>query len=105
MRWIKVRFGKTVSNISRMSLRDAESSRSQILLMIPLHEDLRKTARSVAVRTPERIRDAMAVRQKEPMPSELAQWISPAIVILGSLLTGRAIRNLRVELRQDVVHL
>ncbi len=62
-----------------------------------------KTARSVAVRTPERIRDAMAVRQKEPMPSELAQWISPAIVIWGSLLTGRAIRNVRVELRQDIV--
>ena len=37
------------------------------------------------------------------MPSELAQWISPAIVILGSLLTGRAIRNVRVELRQDIV--
>ena len=32
------------------------------------------------------------------MLSELAQWITPAIVILGFLFTDRRIRNQRVEL-------
>ena len=32
------------------------------------------------------------------MPTELAQWITPAIVILGFLFTARAIRNQRVEM-------
>ena len=32
------------------------------------------------------------------MPSELAQWITPAIVILGFLFTARTIRNQRVEM-------
>lgn len=32
------------------------------------------------------------------MLSELAQWITPAIVILGFLFTARTIRNQRVEL-------
>ena len=32
------------------------------------------------------------------MLSELAQWITPAIVILGFLFTARTIRNQRLEL-------
>lgn len=32
------------------------------------------------------------------MLSEIAQWITPAIVILGFLFTARTIRNQRVEL-------
>ena len=32
------------------------------------------------------------------MPTELAQWITPAIVILGFLFTARTIRNQRVEM-------
>ena len=32
------------------------------------------------------------------MPTELAQWITPAIVILGFLFTARTIRNQRVEI-------
>ncbi len=32
------------------------------------------------------------------MPSELAQWITPAIVILGFLFTARTICNQRVEM-------
>lgn len=32
------------------------------------------------------------------MPSELAQWITPAIVILGFLFTARTIRNHRVDM-------
>ena len=32
------------------------------------------------------------------MPSELAQWITPAIVIVGFLFTARTIRNQRVEM-------
>ena len=32
------------------------------------------------------------------MLSELAQWITPAIVILGFLFTDRTIRNQRVDL-------
>ena len=32
------------------------------------------------------------------MPSELFQWFTPAIVILGFLFTARTIRNQRVEL-------
>ena len=31
------------------------------------------------------------------MPSELTQWFTPAIVILGFLFTTRTIRNQRVE--------
>lgn len=36
------------------------------------------------------------------MPTELAQWITPAILILGSLYLDRSIRNVRIELRQDL---
>ena len=32
------------------------------------------------------------------MSTELAQWITPAIVILGFLFTARTIRNQRVEM-------
>ena len=32
------------------------------------------------------------------MTTELAQWITPAIVILGFLFTARTIRNQRVEM-------
>ena len=39
------------------------------------------------------------------MPSELAQWITPAIVVIGFLFIGRAIHNGRVELRQDIKEL
>ena len=35
---------------------------------------------------------------EKPMPTELAQWITPAIVILGFLFTARTIRNQRVEM-------
>ena len=36
------------------------------------------------------------------MPNELSQWITPAIVVIGFLFTGRTIHNVRVELRQDI---
>lgn len=36
------------------------------------------------------------------MPPELAQWITPGVVLAGFLFTWRTIRNLRVDLRQDV---
>ena len=36
------------------------------------------------------------------MPNELYQWITPAIVVIGFLFTGRTIHNVRVELRQDI---
>ena len=36
------------------------------------------------------------------MPAELAQWITPAILILGFLYLDRSIRNVRTELRQDM---
>ena len=39
------------------------------------------------------------------MPPELAQWINPAILILGFLYLDRSIRNVRVELRQDMAQL
>ena len=32
------------------------------------------------------------------MPSELAQWITPATVIAGFLFTARTIRNQRLEI-------
>ena len=37
-------------------------------------------------------------QKEEPMLSELAQWITPAIVIVGFLFTARTIRNQRVEM-------
>ena len=36
------------------------------------------------------------------MPNELYQWITPAIVVIGFLFTGRTIHNVRGELRQDI---
>ena len=39
------------------------------------------------------------------MPPELAQWINPAILILGFLYLDRSIRNVRVELRHDMAQL
>ena len=36
------------------------------------------------------------------MPPELAQWITPGVVIAGFFFTWRTIRNLRGDLRQDV---
>ena len=36
------------------------------------------------------------------MPTELAQWITPAILILGFLYLDRSIRNVRTEFRQDM---
>ena len=36
------------------------------------------------------------------MPTELAQWITPAIFILGFLYLDRSIRNVRAESRQDM---
>ena len=36
------------------------------------------------------------------MPAELAQWITPAILILGFLYLDRSIRNVRTEFRQDI---
>ncbi len=36
------------------------------------------------------------------MPAELAQWITPAILILGFLYLDRSIRNVRAESRQDI---
>ena len=36
------------------------------------------------------------------MPNELSQWITPAIVVIGFLFTGRTIHNVRGELRQDI---
>lgn len=36
------------------------------------------------------------------MPPELAQWITPGVVLAGFIFTWRSIRNLRVDLRQDV---
>ena len=36
------------------------------------------------------------------MPTELAQWITPAILILGFLYLDRSIRNVRIEFRQDM---
>ena len=36
------------------------------------------------------------------MPAELAQWITPAILILGFLYLDRSIRNVRTESRQDM---
>ena len=39
------------------------------------------------------------------MPAELAQWITPAILILGFLYVDRSIRNVRAESRQDTKNL
>ena len=36
------------------------------------------------------------------MPAELAQWITPAILILGFLYLDRSIRNVRAEFHQDI---
>ena len=36
------------------------------------------------------------------MPPELAQWITPGVVIAGFFFTWRTIRNVRGDLRQDV---
>ncbi len=36
------------------------------------------------------------------MPAELAQWITPAMFILGFLYLDRSIRNVRTEFRQDM---
>ncbi len=36
------------------------------------------------------------------MPPELAQWITPAIFILGVLYLDRSIRNLREEVRKEI---
>ena len=40
--------------------------------------------------------------QETRMPTELAQWITPAIFILGFLYLDRSIRNVRAESRQDM---
>ena len=40
----------------------------------------------------------VCLQQEEPMLSEIAQWITPAIVILGFLFTARTIRNQRVDM-------
>ena len=39
------------------------------------------------------------------MPAELAQWITPAMFILGLLYLDRSIRNVRTEARQDTSEL
>lgn len=39
------------------------------------------------------------------MSVELAQWITPAILILGFLYLDRSIRNVRAEARQDTSEL
>ena len=39
------------------------------------------------------------------MPAELAQWITPAMFILGLLYLDRSIRNMRIEFRQDMSEL
>ena len=36
------------------------------------------------------------------MPAELAQWITPAMFILGLLYLDRSIRNMRTEFCQDI---
>ena len=36
------------------------------------------------------------------MSAELAQWITPALLILGFLYLDRSIRTVRTELRQDM---
>jgi len=40
----------------------------------------------------------LCFQNEETMLSELVQWFTPAIVILGFLFTARTIRNQRVEL-------
>jgi len=40
--------------------------------------------------------------QETRMPDELAQWITPAMFILGLLYLDRSIRNMRTEFRQDI---
>ena len=39
---------------------------------------------------------------EELMPPELAQWITPAILILGFLYLDRSIRHLRGELQGEI---
>ena len=40
--------------------------------------------------------------QETRMPAELAQWITPAMFILGFLYLDRSIRNVRTESRLDI---
>ena len=40
--------------------------------------------------------------QETRMPAELAQWITPAMFILGFLYLDRSIRNVRAESRLDI---
>ena len=56
---------------------------------------------------PEILRTSKAARmlgflQETRMPAELAQWITPAMFILGLLYLDRSIRNMRTEFCQDV---
>ena len=43
--------------------------------------------------------------QETRMPAELAQWITPAMFILGLLYLDRSIRNMRTEFRQGMFEL